>query len=232
MKSIVYFTTHKCASTFLAYFLQRMSHLIKMNCVDHSHKIWTHHQNPVHHPTGHIYGPYRRYHPLKNIDDYKLVLNIRDVRDVLTSQYFSVAYSHALPTNPVHKKNFLLRRKNALNSTIDEFVLENSQLFLTRYQDYQKLYDNHDVLLLRYEEMILDFPSWVNKFLKHCEIEVDKRGYSILMEYNQFKPKKENIKSNKRQVSSGNHKKKLQPETIEKLNSLFEHVPIALYEQG
>jgi hypothetical protein len=200
-----------------------------MKCIDHSYKIWTHKKNPKHHPEGHIYGPYRRYHPIEGIENYRLVLNIRDVRDVLTSHYYSIAYSHGVPQIPGLKESFLERRKTAKNSTIDEFVLSQAEEFHRRYKAYQDAYDEQDILLLRYEDMILDFSTWLDKFLAHLGIEVDERGRKILMEYDQFKPKKENIKSNKRQVSAGDHKNKLQPETIETLNSLFEDVPIALY---
>lgn len=230
MKSIVYFTTHKCASTFLAGFLKKLSHLQKMECVDHSYRIWTHNQNPKHHSKGRIYGPYRRFYPLDDIEQYKLVLNIRDVRDVLTSHYYSIAYSHGVPQIPGLKESFLKRREAAKNSTIDEFVLDQAKEFHRRYKAYQEAHDQHNMLLLRYEDMIVNFSGWLDKFLEHCEIEINEHGRKALMKFDQFKPKKENVQSNKRQVSAGDHKNKLKCETIEVLNSIFEDVPIAFYK--
>lgn len=231
MKSIIYFTTHKCASTFLAGFLSRLSSIQKMKHVDYSYQIWVHNQNPEHHSEGYIYGPYRKFHPLKDINDYNLILNIRDVRDVLTSHYYSVAYSHSIPKIPGLKESFLERRRVAQNSTIDEYVLGQAEEFHQKYKVYQEACDNHKILLLRYEDMIIDFSIWLDKFLKHCEITVNEQNLKNLMGYNQFKPTKENINSNKRQVSAGDHKNKLRPETIETLNAMFKDVPIALYEK-
>jgi len=57
------------------------------------------------------------------------------------------------------------------NFTIDEFVLNEAENFKTIYKAYcNNLLDKSNVLFLKYEEMISDFPAWLNKLSGFLEI--------------------------------------------------------------
>jgi len=105
---------------------------------------------------------------IKNIDSlssYKILLTIRDPRDILVSGYYSAAYSHRIPPQESGKREaFLAKRDEVRKKSIDEFVLERSE----RVQDTFMVYQNrlvskyNNVTLLKYEQMATDYEGWLD----------------------------------------------------------------------
>ena len=160
------------------------------------------------------------------INDYKVVLMLRDPRDVLVSFYYSVAYSHGIP---VHNRKIAQRRraarKRALNMTIDEFVLEEANVFLDRYQTYCKeLLNKRNVLFVKYEDMIYDFKNWLGRIVEFLDIKVKQETLDTIINKADSGAKKEDITKHKRVVTPGDHKRKLKQTTIEKLNFKYKEI--------
>src|SRR6056297_623777 len=155
---------------------------------------------------------------IESFDRYKIILMIRDPRDVLVSNYFSIAYSHPLPPKYSNKHvDFLELRKHARNSTIDEFVkydLPRVKHILLKYNDLLiKNYSN--IYLTKYEDMISNFEKWFNKLIAYSELEIgDDLFNSILKKNRDLKPQKENINKHIRKGIAGDYKNKLKKETI------------------
>src|SRR2546423_7896010 len=100
-----------------------------------------------------------------------------------------------------------------------------------RYITYLKeLVGKPNVVLLSYEEMVLDFDSWLRKFLIPFGLAYADATYRFLMSRHgeTVKPAGEDIWSHKRKVTPGDFKEKLRPETISELNLRFSEVLDAL----
>jgi hypothetical protein len=114
-----------------------------------------------------------------------------------------------------------------------------------RYLTYlREIVGRPNATLLSYEEMVLDFPNWLRKLLAVFELDDTDDTYSLVMsrvqvEKDVTRPKRipnskpisgneEDVRSHRRKATPGDHKKKLQPETILKLNERFSEVLDAL----
>ena len=148
---------------------------------------------------------------------------LRDPRDVLTSMYFSVGYSHIIPA--AQQDVALTAREETLQQTIDEFVIIEMPKLLKKYNDYcQKLMPKSNVLLVKYEDMVTDFNSWLDTLVNFLKFDVNPKIVNKIIDQANFTVPKEDIYSHKRQVTPGDHKRKLAPETIERLNFEFGEV--------
>ncbi|MEG4034985.1 sulfotransferase domain-containing protein [Microcoleus sp. S36b_A4] len=228
--SIIWFTTHKCASVYATEILQKLAHDLGMTYVNYEGNLWEAGQslgklissndpekiNNMFKTTGHIYGPFRQYYPISEMEKYKVIVMLRDPRDVLTSLYFSIAYSHGIPES--QKTKIEAAMEDARNKNIDDLVLEHSPWLSTKYNQYEKyLLAKKNVLLLKYEDMVTDFPVWLSEMFKHLAIKPSEQLRKELIDEAKFEVK-EDIYSHKRQVKPGDHRRKLQVNTIKQLN--------------
>lgn len=225
-QSILFFTVHKAASTFvkntimglvdgqlttirLAGYLQPKKHAVFFNDKKKMSRVLLN--------KGFFYGAIRDYYDFPKMDEFKILLLLRDPRDVLTSQYFTVLYNH-----PIGRKEILDRRRQFENFTVDEFVLDQAHVLLKKYEDYSKyLINRSNVLLLKYEDMISDFSSWLYKLAGFLGVTGKEVYINELISKTKFEVKKEDPKAFIRNITPGDHIRKLKPETIEKLNAMF-----------
>lgn len=175
-------------------------------------------------PAGYLYGPFRtppsNWEP-PNMEAYKILLMLRDPRDVLTSLYFSVAYSHSIIDGKAGKRQLDSRAKT-LNKSIDEFVIDISSGYLERYNDYcENLLGKSNTFFVKYEDMVGNFNVWLNTIMTVLELGASQELQNKIIGEVDFNVPEENIYSHKRQVTPGDHKRKLQPETISILNTKF-----------
>ena len=159
-KSILFFSVHKSASTFIkntVIDLLRNKTLITVNFSGYlSRKKQEEYYNnsrimkKVLKTKGYFYGAFRSFYNFPGMDKFKVLLVLRDPRDVLTSYYFSTLFNH-----PLGRKEVFEEREKHAETTIDEFVLEKAPEFKKKYEDYCKhLLGKKKVLLLKYDEMI------------------------------------------------------------------------------
>lgn len=231
-KSALFFTVHKSASTFFNWYLKELAAETGHIYVDVNGYFGTQGPkgliaqqqpefiNKVFRKTGFIYGPLRNYIPVTHIEDYPVVLVLRDPRDVLTSQYFSIKNSHPMVT-----PELIARRKKALQSTIDEHVLSQADRFVKTYTEYlDNIYGKKNVLFIKYEELIVNFKTCLQRINVHCGLGLTEEQINKLDKSDSFKKKTEDQYTHIRKISSGDHKEKLKPETIEVLNKKFDGV--------
>ena len=231
-KSIIFFTVHKSASTFLVHFLEDLSNEVKLTYVDfNGYFIGREGQSgrlvqegpligKVFSNEGYLYGPLRNYIEIPEMQKYAVVLLLRDPRDVLTSQYYSVRNTH-----PQVSIKYIERRKLALNMTVDEHVIHESDRFLKTYSTYiDELLALKNVLFLKYEDMISDFDNFLILINKHGQLQLSEQQLKKLNRSSEFKPQQENLESHKRKIASGDYKEKLKPATIILLNKKFENI--------
>lgn len=162
------------------------------------------------------------------LEEYKIVFVVRDPRDILVSEYYSISLSHIAPGITGNKHNdFKTKRKKATESTIDEYVIAHSDRVYAVFYRYQELlldkYEN--VYLTSFEAMLSDFGKWLNDLICYCELDVDMTTRESLARENvASKPDKEDIEQHLRKGIVGDYKHKLKPETIEYLNKKFSSV--------
>ena len=72
--------------------------------------------------------------------------------------------------------------------------------------------------------MVSDFPSWLSKLTTFLDLNLDDETLESILKTAIFEVDKEDKKAGKRQVTPGDHKRKLKAETIRALNFQLEKV--------
>lgn len=230
--SFIFFTVHRCASTYVSRILRTLAEDAGMVHVNLARYFVltgvprstlfsdTGSLQKAFKKRGYFYGPLRWLHEIPDMGSYPVLLVLRDPRDVMTSHYYSTAYSHALSS-----REMVARREAAQQETPDEYVLRERHWFKGTYEDYcRELLGRPNVLTLRYEDMLTDFEAWLRQAARHLALDANELLLRRIMDESDFGVIKENAFSHKRQVSPGDHRRKLQPETIKILTAEFRDV--------
>ena len=241
-KSGIFFSTMKAASVYAGNLLAPLMLAEGMTPIDFDGYLWSDGALPSDQlrlktgarawfrKKGYFYGPWR-YLPswIPFAEPYQVLLLLRDPRDVLVSFYFSMAFSHSIPDGtgqPVPGHEWIREKKEkASRMTIDEFVLDQSQVFWDVYQPYcEKLLGKKNVLLVKYEHMVSDFESWLDTVISFLKLHPSQEVKDHLLAAADFRVNEENPYAHKRQVLPGDHVRKLKSETICLLNSKWQTV--------
>jgi hypothetical protein len=175
-------------------------------------------------PRGYVYTLFNgMFEGIPDLDQYRVFLMVRDPRDILVSDFYSMAYSHPAPQRTSGKyAHFMQIRELVRRSTVDEFVLHEAgevRRVLERYKTL--LVDAYpSVYVTSYEEMTEDFDGWLTRLLSACglAISADLRR-TLDEEHARLTPKDENVHRHIRKGRPGDFEAKLEPETIEQLNT-------------
>ena len=226
-KSILYFTAHKCASTFMSETIEKLSASSQMVPIRFSNYFPNADEDKIFEDKkflerafkskGYYYGAFRKFHKIPNLDDYFILLIVRDPRDILTSLYFSTAFNHPISV-PINIKN----RKKALTQTIDEYVLEHAPRLDFELQEYINiLLPKPNVIFLKYEDMITKFADWLPQLAKNIGMGEDVDLINQIISKAKFSVEKEDKNSFVRNIKAGDHLEKLKPETRKQLDAIF-----------
>lgn len=175
------------------------------------------------------------YHRIPHFSEFKALLMLRDPRDVLTSRYFSIAYSHPLPSgNVAERDSIAAEREQAKEIGIDEYVLNMAPYCAEIYTDYcREVLGRPNVLFVKYEDMVRDFPAWLDQALEFWNVRKNTPTVARILDAADFSVSREDPYSHKRQVQPGDHRRKLHARTIRRLDATFEHILDGLgYERG
>lgn len=186
------------------------------------------------------FGPLRFFVPTAALDTASIVLHLRDPRDVLVSMFYSYCFMHA---GEIERHTGY--RKAVAEAGIDRFVLdmvgepfyayrgdygigsrykENVGTVLDRYQRYlSELLGRPNTVAVSYEEMVLSFPSWLKKVAAAFELPNPEETHAVVTarHANSVAAGEEDVWSHKRKVTPGDHREKLQAETIRQLDEIF-----------
>ncbi|MBT8472145.1 MAG: sulfotransferase domain-containing protein, partial [Marinicaulis sp.] len=169
-------------------------------------------------------GPVRLPVPVEGLlaEVDKVIIHLRDPRDVLVSMFFSWVYSHPGVDEGVRERH--------QEHGIERFVMHEAIALKEKYQLY---IDNYLSLpqstLLRYEDFVLDRPAWLQSFLEAAGANPDRGRYRKLASVNHAAGvTEENVRAHIRKAAPGDHREKLEKSTIEKLNRRLESVLTAL----
>ena len=184
--------------------------------------------SPIIHP-GNVYTGFRNFINGVTLSPYwpeaRKIFMFRDPRDALVSQYFSDAYSHSLPPEGAEgHKIFLEKREEARATPIDEYVMKRANGMRRTMMAYKPLLEDPTCLCLRYEEHIFMKKRMISKILKHFEWDIHPGVVEKLLEKVDIVPDQENQKSFVRKAVPGDHRVKLSPETIRRLDKRLAEV--------
>jgi len=239
--SIIHFSVNKAATQYVKSILMRcalengMTH-VQLNeyafdsefpFLDHLSAQEMQEYRYIFKPLGYLYSVFGgMIEGILNLEDYLVVLMVRDPRDVLTSDFFSIGYSHRLPRSRNKLGYFMAERELARKVTIDEYAIRVRERLQQTYQRYlNHLVDNPNVHITTYEEMIAEFPTWLDNLLDHCQLRISSRlKRELLEEARMSRPREEDPSRHLRQVTPGDHMRKLRPDTIAQLNSSFSSI--------
>ena len=193
------------------------------------------------------FAPIRFYVDIPEIENYDIILHLRDPRDVLVSMFYSYCFIHAgaVKQNTGYRAEvaqagidaFVLARVTEPQTTLQgdygtggglEYLIGNVP---RRYADYvQYLLGKPNVTLVRYEEMVTDYRSWLTRFIRPFPIEDKPRVIDdFVRRSSAWFPKREQARmTHVRQITPGDFRRKLQPSTIEQLNEVFADTLAAL----
>ncbi len=174
-------------------------------------------------------------HNYPHISEIIHIVQIRDPRDILVSEYYSNAWIHPDTAWSERRKEL---RKVIQTMSIDDYVLEGAEKLgtfgnfplITRYQPILDLSlpHNHKLIIVRYEDMMRDFKHWLIKVMQPFEFQdILATEYYEKYKY-EFQPKEESF-HHKRKMTPGDYKEKLKTETIEKLNIIFDDILTHFY---
>ncbi len=232
--SVILFTMHKVASTFTHDLLGYLnSEILGLRWMDWDKYI--HNKYPV--PTspwladhvdelfrsrGFAYGPFRAPLPIADLDRYRLLMILRDPRDMLTSGYFSEAFSHAPPFQESRLQAFEENRERVKAMAIDDYVLERASKTAGLMDDYLEVAERTGTSPIRYEDMMMNWDAFV------ADIE-QSLGVSISTEHSQElrrrggidEVRSDDVTNHIRKGAPGDHREKLKPETVRQLNDVF-----------
>lgn len=196
-------------------------YLDKLSSVDEYQQVF--------HPQGYLYSAFGGYPiGIPKIECYKVVLVVRDPRDVLTSRYFAKKTRRGLPPRAgTDREDFVRERKRARSMSIDDFALANTEELRKTYQRYMDalLQEHPNVYVTRYEDMTADVEQWLDDLLSYVELPAPRHVRTeIVEEARAIQGKKEDESSHYRKGVPGDHREKLRPKTVEKLTAIFEDV--------
>lgn len=164
----------------------------------------------------------------------KKIFMFRDPRDAIVSQYFSDAYSHQLPSAKTEQgakaaQEFMKKRTAALETDINEYVVKHGRSIATTMQDYVSLLSDPNCLVCRYEDYIFQKRRLFNKILMHFGWKCHPGQMDKLLEQVDKVPDGEDNTKFVRRVIPGDHKRKLDAQTIKKLNKIMQET-LATYD--
>jgi len=149
-----------------------------------------------------------------------VMMLVRDPRDILTSLYYSVAISHRLPHGEAGREMKAFR-DSILNTAIDDFVLKQARMatWVERLDRLSGMKDRGKTW--RYEDVIFDKARWLDEMLAYLNLDVPRGRRRHIIQREDVVPTADRPGQHVRQVTPGDHRRKLKPETIDELNSLF-----------
>jgi hypothetical protein len=178
---------------------------------------------------GNVYGGFRvmpaAFADAPLYKDGKKILMVRDPRDALCSEYFSNAYSHRIPerTEDGAAITDLLEkmRREALGTQIDEYVIDRARSLLSAYLGYVDQLNSPSMTVFKYEDYIFKKPELIRLIARDFDMRVEEDQIATIMAWADIRPDKEAPTEFVRRVTPGDHRDKLRPETITKLNSIL-----------
>ena len=230
--AVVVHSLHKSASMFLFKFFDHVCREIDVPLYSINHAQPNHDSVNQSMDRSFVYCPERsfdvagfRFPQLKQ----RHLFQVRDPRDILVSEYFSLGWRHRdHHWNDAEKQ----RRETIQTLTIDQYAIgeaeSTKQPLLSRYLPLLAELEKPTTYVIKYETMVSRFPDWLRTVLPVIGLKNDGDVDHLARHYrHEFQPDAGQY-AHKRSVAAGDHQRKLQPQTIAILNERFRPILSAL----
>ncbi|MEM1058525.1 MAG: hypothetical protein AAGK14_04690 [Verrucomicrobiota bacterium] len=237
-ESVYFFTLHKCASV-----LMRNTVLAKVRGLemrDYASEVYEGLRDPgregEYEPRGYVYGPLRvstdvnqqASDELVNLTSPEFVrdrislIMVRDPRDLLVSAFYSGAYSHSYSPVPEVRAEQEARRERMQALGLDAYALQLAPQQLLDFERLEQVRAHcRRVTVLRYRDLVERFDEFADALEAVLPL---KRGVRRQL-YEQSRPREEeDLMAHRRSGKVGGFRGKLQPDTIEALNTTLRPV--------
>lgn len=248
--SVLFFTSHKCASSFVDNCLDLVLKNSQYRLINYASAIWrlgnsinikNENEDPLGNneslklfleqasdslffQKGEIYAPLRVPVDFPTRSGFKHIFFLRDPRDVLVSAYYSRVYSHKLPINNTSKKKYQEKRRLTLEKGIDQHAVEAAQKWLIPlYGQYKEFLESSDsYLYITYDDFKNDPKQFVQTIMNFLNVQISKSELNYLSKQASPVQKEVDINKHKRSGKSQQYLKELKPETIDSLNHILD----------
>ncbi|MCX8133825.1 MAG: sulfotransferase domain-containing protein [Roseococcus sp.] len=174
---------------------------------------------------GNVYGGFRNAPSLLLDSPFltggRSILLVRDPRDALVSEYFSNAFSHAVPEAGEAREEMLTQRAEALSSDVAAYVLHAADSFREALRQYLPFLALPGLRLYRYESAILDKRAFLRDVCAHFGWPLAQSQLEAIMAWADVIPGEENPRAFVRKVTPGDHREKLSAAVIAELDAFF-----------
>jgi hypothetical protein len=163
------------------------------------------------------------------LHEKKSVLLVRDPRDALVSQYFSFSgdyFSHPIPKTS--GEGFVAENARYAGIGIDGYVVRVAVEHKAKLLAYLANLNPGLTRVFRYEEAYFDKESFLRGIFDYFCLSAGDDAIRTAVAMFDIRPAEEDVEAHIRKGSPGDHKEKLQPETIEWLTEYFDDVCAAL----
>lgn len=162
------------------------------------------------------------------------IFMFRDPRDALISQYFSDAYSHSLPSAETAEgakaaEAFLKKREETLQTDIETYVFKNQRAMQNTLMAYAPLLGDPTCLVLRYEDYVFQKKRLIHRILAQFGWTVAPGPIEALLARIDKVPEAEEKTNFVHRVVPGDHRAKLSPTAIRRLDNQMREV-LRLYD--
>ena len=157
----------------------------------------------------------------------RTILMVRDPRDMIVSQYYSEAFSHKPPGSEADDalaKRFEERRKALQDQSVEDYVIANAATVRRGYLRTVRRLDKIDYKTWRYEDIVFDKLRWTKEMLDYLQLSAPAELIETTVEKFDIKPSTEQVDQHVRRVTPGDHRNKLSPGTIKRLNNAFSEI--------
>lgn len=181
--------------------------------------------NQAFRPKGYVFGGFRSLPGAVTLPPFatgRTVLLVRDPRDMLTSLYFSLAYSHRPPgegAGGALAASFEEKRREVNLMDIDAFALGAARTVAGQYRTVEHKLQGISHKLYRYEDIIFDKLAWAKDMVAYLGLPARPAVVERAAAENDVRPQVEDVTQHVRKVAPGDHVEKLKAETIAELNA-------------
>ena len=240
--STLFYTTHKCASSFMQKILIKLCANGSYVFNDYASAIYQlgnkldieqdkknylvnfleSNYDRLFYKKNEIYGPLRFPVDFPDRNTFKHIFFLRDPRDVIVSSYYSFGFTHSLPTNEKSKGRMLSIRKEIQQKGIDQYAIDFADELVQRYIGFKNLKENCDSFIyLKYDDFTNNTKAFILNLSQYLNVNLSDNELKVLCY--EASPIQKNIKkeSHKRSGKNGQYVNELKPETQAILNEKF-----------
>lgn len=178
-------------------------------------------------PRGYCYSGFRNIPPVMRgmtamLEGRKLLM-VRDPRDMLVSLYYSMKFSHPFPGQATTQFSARVDPKRAATGgDIDRFCMSYVDLYLSTLRDFLKVTDDSSAKSVRYEDVVFDKAGLARTIRDWFSLDINATQLNEVARRFDIVPAEDKPQEHIRQVHPGDHRRKLQPATIEILSHVLQ----------